>query len=242
MTPNGCGRFCAACQKTVIDFTVMTDAEILDIFRNSKTNICGRFFAEQLNRPLQEPGTIKPFPFYRKIATAVIAIQTFAVASFAQAKKKPAITVHDKKPVQRSPVRAIKGRLMDGDNTPAAGVPLTLAAAGYDTLFATTDERGCFLFGLPDTYRPDTARIATAASYATSDAGIVDETITLNTNTLHTELKIYRFRPQVLPEAQAVTSPHVQIFGGGTVPIYTYTCRKTTVWQKIARPVKKHKR
>ena len=49
MTPENQGRFCGACEKTVVDFTTMSDAEILQYF--SKPDVgktCGRFRVEQL--------------------------------------------------------------------------------------------------------------------------------------------------------------------------------------------------
>lgn len=49
MTPETQGRFCGACEKTVVDFTTMSDAEILQYF--SKPDVgktCGRFRVEQL--------------------------------------------------------------------------------------------------------------------------------------------------------------------------------------------------
>jgi hypothetical protein len=53
MTPEKSGKFCGACEKVVIDFSKMNDAEIKNYFitySNQKT--CGRFLASQLNRPL----------------------------------------------------------------------------------------------------------------------------------------------------------------------------------------------
>lgn len=52
MTPQGPGRHCAACQKTVVDFTQMSDAEILAVLTQATHGTCGRFRAEQLARPL----------------------------------------------------------------------------------------------------------------------------------------------------------------------------------------------
>lgn len=51
MTPAGRGRFCAACQKTVRDFTFATDSEIVNAV-NSEANLCGRFTSSQLDRKL----------------------------------------------------------------------------------------------------------------------------------------------------------------------------------------------
>ena len=44
------GRFCASCQKVVIDFTKMTDSELLDYFNNYQGNTCGSFSPFQTNR------------------------------------------------------------------------------------------------------------------------------------------------------------------------------------------------
>lgn len=54
MTPMAQGRHCAACQKTVVDFTQKTDAEILAYLAQAgRGNTCGRFRREQLGRPLR---------------------------------------------------------------------------------------------------------------------------------------------------------------------------------------------
>ncbi len=45
-------RFCASCQKNIVDFTQKTDAEILAHLRKNDGRICGRFQPKQLNRPL----------------------------------------------------------------------------------------------------------------------------------------------------------------------------------------------
>lgn len=50
MKPKESGRFCDSCQKTVVDFTAMTDQQIGAYFSNQPKNVCGRFTAGQLNR------------------------------------------------------------------------------------------------------------------------------------------------------------------------------------------------
>lgn len=56
MTPTDAGRHCAACAKTVVDFTQKTNAEMLAYFRQAgEKQGCGRFRASQLTRPLALP-------------------------------------------------------------------------------------------------------------------------------------------------------------------------------------------
>ncbi|MCU0320934.1 MAG: carboxypeptidase-like regulatory domain-containing protein [Chitinophagaceae bacterium] len=55
MQPNNQGRHCLSCQKTVVDFTAMTDAELINFFSNKKDNVCGRFTSEQLDKDFLIP-------------------------------------------------------------------------------------------------------------------------------------------------------------------------------------------
>jgi hypothetical protein len=54
------GRFCQQCQKTVVDFTGMMDAEVLGYFaaRGGEGDVCGRFLPEQVGRGLA-PGPVQ---------------------------------------------------------------------------------------------------------------------------------------------------------------------------------------
>lgn len=54
MTANEQGRYCDSCCKTVVDFQVMTDQQILNYFNTVQGKTCGRFSTDQLNRSLEE--------------------------------------------------------------------------------------------------------------------------------------------------------------------------------------------
>ncbi|MDB5232589.1 MAG: type sorting protein [Chitinophagaceae bacterium] len=58
MTPVGKGRNCDKCAKQVIDFSLMSDRQILEMLSSSKGKLCGKFNSDQLDRTLHEP--VKP--------------------------------------------------------------------------------------------------------------------------------------------------------------------------------------
>lgn len=49
------GRFCEHCSKTVIDFTGLTDPQIVALLEQNSGTACGRFDSHQLNRALIAP-------------------------------------------------------------------------------------------------------------------------------------------------------------------------------------------
>lgn len=63
MTPKEQGRFCGFCEKIVVDFSKMSDKEMLDYFtKTAGQSTCGRFANDQLNRRVEETVT-KPRRF-----------------------------------------------------------------------------------------------------------------------------------------------------------------------------------
>ena len=56
MTPQSSGKFCSSCEKVVVDFSRMSDAEIKKYFITySDQKTCGRFKASQVDRQLKTP-------------------------------------------------------------------------------------------------------------------------------------------------------------------------------------------
>ncbi|WP_276486090.1 T9SS type A sorting domain-containing protein [Paraflavitalea pollutisoli] len=63
MTPNEQGRYCRACQKTVVDFTQLSDQAILAYFREATTGVCGRFSNDQLDKTYRDQVPKRRFNF-----------------------------------------------------------------------------------------------------------------------------------------------------------------------------------
>lgn len=65
MTPGDKGRFCDSCQKTVHDFTGMSDVQSIAFFKKPSTgSVCGRFHNDQLERDFEIPRKRLPWIKY----------------------------------------------------------------------------------------------------------------------------------------------------------------------------------
>src|SRR5688500_20214569 len=58
------GKFCNSCQKTVVDFTNMSDRQLAEFFKKPASSVCGRFQQDQLNRDLSMPRKRLPWLKY----------------------------------------------------------------------------------------------------------------------------------------------------------------------------------
>ena len=80
MPVNGKGRDCSKCERNIRDFTKMSDNELIAVL-NAEKKICGRFTAEQMNRPLlsENRGLLPTFNLYAVAAGfgALIAFPSF---------------------------------------------------------------------------------------------------------------------------------------------------------------------
>ncbi|MBN8673267.1 MAG: carboxypeptidase-like regulatory domain-containing protein [Chitinophagales bacterium] len=172
MTPVDKGRFCAACQKQVMDFSNMNDRQVAEFFKKPSTgSVCGRFMPNQLQRDMELP--VKRIPWVKYFFQ--FAIPAFFVSAKAKAQgevrvisSKPA--VHNEQqvmvgkvvpevcslPVPRNtPASAvsvknnqltIKGFVTDEYNNPMRYVSVMIKGTKYGTL---TDSTGLFRLAVP---------------------------------------------------------------------------------------------
>lgn len=91
MTSESTGRFCGSCEKSVVDFTSMSDFSIVNYFENHKSEkVCGRFTKPQLDRVYELNQPVFAPIFDLRAVVLGFALTTFsAVHSFAQTEPQP---------------------------------------------------------------------------------------------------------------------------------------------------------
>lgn len=93
MTSNERGKFCDACQKNVIDFTRLSDNEIVKIIEQTDGNMCGRFSKLQLGREIYFEKQHVFFPLKARLIGGLLALATLQpIISYAS--KPNEIEVH----------------------------------------------------------------------------------------------------------------------------------------------------
>lgn len=167
MLPDEKGRFCQSCNKQVIDFTHMTDQQLLHYFTHAKGPTCGRFAQDQLQRDLT-PGTVsrKKSRWLALFMPLLVLFDRADAQNRSSTKGKAAVTVApDKKvkgdtvivvggawPVRRCPPIEIATaqRILQGIVTDTNGEPLPYAAVWIKELAKTveTDTAGRYRVAL----------------------------------------------------------------------------------------------
>jgi len=80
MTSEAQGKFCNACKKSVVDFSMMSDAQILNYFSQPKSQkVCGRFNADQVDRALVNVIPQRPSPPTQLLHFAYVLIVVLGV-------------------------------------------------------------------------------------------------------------------------------------------------------------------
>lgn len=147
-------RFCASCNKCVIDFSTYTNAEIIQILANSTDEVCGRLSRTQLDQ-LNYHLVVAPAAnrnWMKYLGVMAIGASIFAQNVVASAPKNTiptAIHVNKNDDKKISPVKRIYGYVLDEDKKPMAGIKVMI---GNTKLFALTDKDGRYEINLGDRF------------------------------------------------------------------------------------------
>ena len=72
MTQNDKGKHCVVCAKTVVDFSKLSDNQVIKVIENSKGKVCGHFNKTQLNRTVTQTNEQKNPFLYQILAGALL--------------------------------------------------------------------------------------------------------------------------------------------------------------------------
>jgi hypothetical protein len=129
MTQAEKGKFCGACQKTVIDFTAMSDRQLVEFFKKPLPNVCGRFNNDQLEREIIIPK--KRIPWIRYFFQ-------FALPAFLMSLKVQGQTVGQLVPQEQLPKHPVNRETFKENSRicmqskPEAGVTRQLSSVIVD--------------------------------------------------------------------------------------------------------------
>lgn len=125
------GRFCSSCCKTVVDFTKMSDDEIVSYFQNKHGHTCGRFAKDQLKSySILTTSRVNPGFTLLKAGLLGMFLIIGSNASFGQVKTNPVETVQTPQATATSKPEktySIKGVVKSSeDSLPLPGVNIFL--------------------------------------------------------------------------------------------------------------------
>lgn len=154
MTPSDPNRrHCASCAKHVTDFSWMTDREIHQYFQRHGGKLCGRFRADQLDRPIR--AYVPPASGWKWLAAAGGLLLSVGVQGQAVA---PAMIVDPLPAAEQPRVGAVestrsvveratyRGQVVDEDGEPLIGVSVLVVGTETGTV---TDLEGEFKLTVP---------------------------------------------------------------------------------------------
>lgn len=156
MTPTQEGKFCQSCSKNVIDFTNLSDQEILKIISNSSGRLCGRLTKDQLSRNISHKKEISAPGIFSKIAASMLLIGLSKSTNAAYERKAvaiefPKISQENQIDQQQTIVDSafvFKGKVLDSlTKEEIPGVIVRLKGSSID---ATTGINGDFELRIPD--------------------------------------------------------------------------------------------
>jgi hypothetical protein len=140
MKPLTDGHYCQSCQKTVIDFSAMSDKEIFQYINRADHSICGRLSNAQLNKVIQPAAKEKPASYWKNIWQLIIAGTLFINQAKSQVKYVESITANPAN--NDSLIKSLdeNAYLVVDENKQ----PLPFATVSIDSVNNTTDNNGIF--------------------------------------------------------------------------------------------------
>jgi len=179
MKPSEKGKFCASCQKTVIDFTEMSDRQIAEFFKRPIGSVCGHFYQNQLNKDIQLPKKRIPWVKY----FFQFALPAFLVSMKSNAQKTRVVGdttyctqtmgfVSTTAPGKGTSSKTISGQIVDADGNKVAFATIIIKNSQIGT---QSDGDGKFELTAP----PNSTLVFSAVGYNSKELEIKDQMVNL---------------------------------------------------------------
>lgn len=159
MRPVDGGAYCEACSKVVVDFTRLSDAELIKVFTQKRSGeLCGRFLNSQLERSYKttEKESQRSYRLAKLIFIALLSVRLPFYGQDPQHTPKYKVVKEEKKNPPHAALKAIKvvkGKVTNKDTRKGIVVKVQLYANGYtNTVFneVVSDSNGHYEIVLPD--------------------------------------------------------------------------------------------
>ncbi len=175
MTKTDKGKFCAMCEKNVIDFSKLTDNEILKIIEsntNGDKNLCGRFTQTQLNRVLIDTNPQTSPKLYQFLAGLLLFSSADAnaktentkpkIENFGKETNNPIILENDTINKKKKQVNfTITGKITDAKKEAIPGASIVLK--GNKQIATVSNDNGEFSLNIPEEMLKDSLIVDIAA-------------------------------------------------------------------------------
>lgn len=149
MQQSGVGRYCDRCEKSIIDLSTKSDAELIRFFQNKADNVCGRLLPSQLNRKLVLPAQKMSWHWLMPLAVGAMVVAPAQAQKLSpvivQSDQIPALLPASVEPGVNKPVlrNTVSGRVVDDvTGKPLKGV--SIKQKGFENVLARTDSTGTF--------------------------------------------------------------------------------------------------
>lgn len=193
MKDNYGGKFCSVCEKSVIDFTKLSDDEVLRVLKQNNFKACGRFSEQQLNRPFSETRSKTSFlPFFKIVSGLLL----FGATEKVLAKNQPLKTetfIGNKKYFSESDIqkysakndslKIVKGNVIYYEDNLA--LPEVFVSIKGTSISTQTDLDGNFAIEIPG-YLLNEESLTLVCSFV----GFQPQEVKINPNKIPLEVKI----------------------------------------------------
>ncbi|MDH7462042.1 carboxypeptidase-like regulatory domain-containing protein [Chitinophagaceae bacterium 26-R-25] len=245
MSTTDQGRFCQSCSKQVVDFSLLSDKQILEYFSKQKGNTCGRFRDDQLDRPLDNQQAKVKVSLWKWFVTVGFGFwfsnkavsQTGKPQMKTESKTQTLDAAQDveyvgmvasrveKEQVDQKTHKSlhIKGTVVNNANEPLAGASISLNGKAYKV----SANDGTFSINAKVPISKDSVELSfSSIGYETKNVKV----LCANRNDMSVELTP---KAAELKEVVVVAYPAIRRTAGGAI------CIRTTVFTQVVDSVKK---